>query len=95
MIDRAQTPALGQFADVGPHGAFGRSSRTSAISRGLPIAVPCRVKGGRSGSAGGEDLAIDAAAGRRGGAGERRDAEKSGRSRVAESEVEGIGTGMR
>jgi hypothetical protein len=67
------------------------SSRTSAISRGLPIAVPCSVKGGRSGSGGGGDLAIEAGgAGAGGGAAGRRDAEKSGRSRVAESELRGI-----
>jgi hypothetical protein len=65
------------------------SSKTSAISRGLPIAVPCSVKRGRSGSAGGEGLAIDAG-GAGGGGGGRRDAEKSGRSRVAESELMGI-----
>jgi hypothetical protein len=59
------------------------------MSRGLPIAVPCSVKGGCSGSAGGEDLAIDAG-GVGGGGGGRRDAEKSGRSRVAESELMGI-----
>src|SRR5271166_5774391 len=60
------------------------SSKTSAISRGLPIAVPCSVKGGRSGSAGGEDLAF-CVGGAWGGEGGRRDAEKSGRSRVTES----------
>jgi len=63
------------------------SSSTSAISRGLPIAVPCSVKGGRAGSAGGEDAALDVggADGGRGGGG-RRDAQKSGRSRVTESD---------
>src|SRR5271165_1339828 len=66
------------------------SSRTSAISRGLPIAVPCSAKGGRSSSAGGEGLAFGVVGGAGGGGGGRREAEKSGRSRVAESESMGI-----
>ena len=53
------------------------SSRTNAISRGLLIAVPCSVKGGRSGLAGAEDAAFVAGTGGAGGGwGGRRDAEK-------------------
>jgi hypothetical protein len=66
------------------------SSRMSAMSRGLPIAVPCSDRGGRSGSGAGDGLAIDVGGCAGGTAGGRRDAEKSGRSRVAESELMGI-----
>ena len=50
---------------------------------------PAASRRGRSSSAGGEGSAIDAA-GAAGGGGGRRDAEKSGRSRVTESELMGI-----
>jgi len=67
------------------------SFRTSAISRGLPITVPCSVRGGRSSSACGEDPAIGAGGGGGGGGGGgRRDVEKSGRSRVTKRELRGI-----
>ena len=65
------------------------SSKTSAIYRGLPIAVPCSVTGGRSSSAGGGDVG-EWRRGGAGGGGGRREAEKSRRSRVRESELMGI-----
>jgi hypothetical protein len=56
----------------------------------MPVAVPTRVKGGRSGSGGGGGGASATSAGGAGGAEGRREAEKIGRSRVAESAEMGI-----
>ena len=58
------------------------------MARGLPIAVPSNLSGGRSGSAGraASTFGAGGVAGAGLGGGGRREAENSGRSRVTESE---------
>ena len=92
LIDRAQTPALRRFADVEPNGAFGRfvenerdiswlADRGPLQRQGRPLEFGGRRETWRSTPA--APVAV-------GGVGGRRDAEKSGRSRVTESDSIGI-----
>jgi hypothetical protein len=65
-------------------------SRTNATFRGIPTAVPMSVNGGGSGAPGGGGGASATGMGGGGGTGGRLEAEKIGRSRVADSKLIGI-----